>query len=77
MIGHHGSVSLLAADAASTGTGSAPIDLALTDNSRYLYAVESGTNTINGFLVQSDGSLTLLAGGPAGLPPGTTGLIAG
>jgi 6-phosphogluconolactonase (cycloisomerase 2 family) len=76
-IGHDGSLTLLAADAASTGAGSAPIDIALSRNSRYLYALTSATHSINGFRVQSDGSLTPLAIGPAGLPDGTTGLIAG
>lgn len=76
-IGHDGGLALLAADAASTGPGSAPADMALSRNSRFLYALASATHAINGFRVQSDGSLTPLAGGPAGLPPGTTGLLAG
>lgn len=76
-IGHGGSLALLAGDAASTGAGSAPIDLALTGNSRYLYALASATHAINGFRVQSDGTLTPLAGAPTGLPAGTTGLVAG
>ncbi|MGN6870981.1 MAG: lactonase family protein [Solirubrobacteraceae bacterium] len=76
-IGHDGSLTLLAADAASTGAGSAPIDIALSRDSRFLYAVASGTHAINGFAVQGDGTLTSLAGGPTGLPAGTTGLLAG
>jgi 6-phosphogluconolactonase len=76
-IGHHGDLALLAADAASTGSGSAPIDLALSRNSRFLYALGSGTHAINGFRIQSDGSLTPLSGGPGGLPAGATGLLAG
>jgi 6-phosphogluconolactonase len=75
-IGHHASLTLLAADAASTGAGSAPIDIALSRDSRYLYALASGTHAISGFSVQSDGSLTPLASGPAGLPAGATGLLA-
>lgn len=76
-IGNDGGLVLLAADAASTGPGSAPIDLALTRNSRFLYALGSATHAINGFRVQSDGSLTPLASGPAGLPAGATGLLTG
>jgi 6-phosphogluconolactonase (cycloisomerase 2 family) len=76
-IGRDGSLALLAAGAASTGSGSAPIDIALSRSSRFLYAVASGTHAINGFGVQSDGTLTPLAGGPAGLPASATGLLAG
>lgn len=76
-LGNDGGLALLAADAASTGPGSAPIDLALSRNSRFLYALGSATHAINGFRVQSDGSLTPLASGPAGLPAGATGLLAG
>jgi 6-phosphogluconolactonase (cycloisomerase 2 family) len=76
-IGHDGSLALLAADAASTGLGSAPIDIALSRHSRFLYAVASGTHAINGFRVQDDGTLTPIAGGPTGLPASATGLLAG
>jgi 6-phosphogluconolactonase len=76
-IGHHGSLTLLAADAGSTGSTSAPIDIALSRNSRYLYALGSKSGVITGFRVESDGSLTPLAGGPSGLPAAATGLLAG
>lgn len=76
-IGHDGSLALLAPAAGSTGSGSAPIDLALSRNSRFLYVLASATHAINGFRVQSDGSVTPLTGGPTGLPPSTTGLLAG
>jgi 6-phosphogluconolactonase len=60
---------------ALTGEGSAPIDLALTDSGRFLYSLNSGTNSIGAFRVQSDGSLTRL---PflGGLPPSANGLAA-
>jgi 6-phosphogluconolactonase (cycloisomerase 2 family) len=72
-----GSLELLDADgrAAVTGDGSAPIDLALTDNGRFLYSLNSGTNTIGAFRVQSDGSLTRLPF-TGGLPAGANGLAA-
>jgi 6-phosphogluconolactonase (cycloisomerase 2 family) len=73
-IGHDGSLALLAADAASTGPRSAPIDIAL---SRFLYALASGTHAINGFRADDDGSLAALAGGLAGLSGSATGLLAG
>lgn len=76
-IAHDGGLALLAADAASTGSSSAPIDLALSHGSRILYALASGTHAINGFFVQRDGSLTPIAAGPVGLPASATGLLAG
>jgi 6-phosphogluconolactonase len=76
-IGHDGSLALVARDAASTGSGSAPTDIALSRHSRFLYAVASGTHAINGFRVQDDGSLTPVAGALTGLPGSATGLLAG
>ena len=72
-----GSIELLDADGrtAVTGDGSAPIDLALTDNGRFLYSLNSGANTIGAFRVQSDGSLTRLPF-TGGLPSGANGLAA-
>lgn len=72
-----GMIKLLDADGrtAVTGDASAPIDLALTDSGRFLYSLNSGTNSIGAFRVQSDGSLTRLPF-PGGLPPGANGLAA-
>jgi 6-phosphogluconolactonase (cycloisomerase 2 family) len=58
---------------ALTGDDSAPIDLALTDGGRFLYSLNSGTNTIGAFRVRSDGSLRPLPF-TGGLPPGANGL---
>lgn len=72
-----GTIELLDADGrtAVTGDGSAPIDLALTDSGRFLYSLNSGTNTIGAFRVHSDGSLTRLPF-TGGLPAGANGLAA-
>ena len=72
-----GTIELLDADGrtAVTGDGSAPIDLALTDSGRFLYSLNSGTNTIGAFRVHSDGSLTRLPF-TGGLPTGANGLAA-
>jgi 6-phosphogluconolactonase (cycloisomerase 2 family) len=72
---HGGSLSLLNAVAASTGSGSAPTDMAVSENSRFLYVLNSGNGTVSGFRVQSDGALTpvTFAGG---LPAGAVGLAA-
>ncbi len=70
-----GSLALLDAAAASTGTGSAPTDLALSDNSRFLYALNSRDGTISGFRVQADGSLPPVTSA-TGLPTGAAGIAA-
>jgi 6-phosphogluconolactonase (cycloisomerase 2 family) len=74
-IGFDGAIELLDADGrtAVTGEGSAPIDLALTDNGRFLYSLNSGTNAIGVFRVRADGSLTPLPF-VEGLPVGANGL---
>ena len=56
-----------------TGDGSAPIDVVISDNGKYLYSLNSGTHTIGSFRIQGDGSLTPLPFA-AGLPVGTNGL---
>jgi 6-phosphogluconolactonase len=72
-----GTIELLDADGrtALTGDGSAPIDMAITDGGRFLYSLNSGTNTIGAFRVHSDGSLTRLPF-TSGLPSGANGLAA-
>ena len=59
---------------ADTGAGSAPIDLAVSRNSQFLYVLNAGTETIGAFSVNVDGSLTPVDGGASGLPAGTFGL---
>jgi 6-phosphogluconolactonase (cycloisomerase 2 family) len=49
--------------------------MALTDNGRFLYSLNSGTNTIGVFRVHSNGSLTRLPF-TGGLPSGANGLAA-
>ena len=48
--------------------------MALTENSRYLYANDGGTHMISAFRVGADGSLTRLPG--VTTPVGATGLAA-
>lgn len=73
----NGRLELLDADgiAASTGAGSAPIDMALSRGSRFLYALDSGTAAISAFRVGSGGDLEALPGA-SGLPPAAVGLAA-
>ena len=72
-----GAIALLNDDGRTgdTGSGSAPIDVVITDSGRYLYNLNSGTHTIGAFRIQSDGSLTRLPF-VGGLPAGSNGLAA-
>ena len=76
-IAFDGSLALLQADGqtANLGPGSAPIDMALSVNGRYLFVLNSGTRTISAFRVNSDGTLLPLAA-IGGLTSGTNGLAA-
>jgi 6-phosphogluconolactonase (cycloisomerase 2 family) len=72
-----GTLELLDADGrtALTGDGSAPIDMAITDSGRFLYSLNSVTNTLGAFRILSDGSLRRLPF-TDGLPAGANGLAA-
>jgi len=77
-VDHNGNIQLLDADGRTgvTGDGSAPIDMALSGNSRFLYALGSGNGTISAFRVDlGDGSLKPIPGA-SGLPAGVNGLAA-
>jgi len=56
-------------------TGSGDIDMALSNNSRYLFTLNSGDDTISAFRVHADGSLSPLPGASS-IPPGANGLAA-
>jgi WD40 repeat protein len=62
-----GSLSLLDADGVTGVTGLGPIDMALSVNSHFLHALNSGDGTISAFRVNHDGSLSSLPG-VAGIP---------
>jgi 6-phosphogluconolactonase (cycloisomerase 2 family) len=76
-VSHDGSLSLLDPSGVSgyTGAGSHPTDMALSNNSRYLYALTTFSHGISVFEVGSDGSLTPVAGA-SGLVPTAVGLAA-
>ena len=77
-VDHQGRLSLLNADG-RTGVLAAtshPIDLGFSHNSRYLYALTTGTPLgIAGFRVAENGSLTALPG-VSGIPASAAGLVA-
>jgi len=70
-----GSLTLLNATAADTGMGSAPIDMDLSVNSRLLFVLLGGSQSVASFRVWRNGNLTLIdtAGG---LPLGAQGIAA-
>jgi len=71
-----GSLSLVEGDGATAIVSGGVNDIALNENSRYLYVLQVGpTPAIHAFRVQPDGHLEPL-GPVAGLPAGTTGLAA-
>jgi 6-phosphogluconolactonase len=70
-----GSLTLLNPVAASTGMGSAPIDMTLSVNSRFLFVLLGGSQSVASFRIGGNGSLTPVdtAGG---LPLGAQGIVA-
>lgn len=60
---------------ATTGAGSAPIDMTFSDRGELLHVLGSGNGTITSFAVSPRGALRKL-GSVGGLPAGTNGLVA-
>ena len=61
-----GSLTLLNAQAASTGTGTIPIDLDFAAGDRFLYVLEGGSGDIATFDVGAGGTLSAQQVTPAG-----------
>jgi 6-phosphogluconolactonase len=70
-----GRLSLLQGVAGSTGAGSAPTDMALTGDSRFLYVRTAGSGSVAGFRIGAGGTLTPI-GTAAGVPIGSQGIAA-
>jgi 6-phosphogluconolactonase (cycloisomerase 2 family) len=66
-------LSLLAGVAANTGADSSPIDMALSNNNRFLYVHESGDQTVGAYEVGSRGDLTFI-GEFGTIPQGAQGI---
>ena len=64
---------MLHAVAGNTGAGTAPIDMALSENGRYLYVREFTKGMVDGFRIEWDGSLTPV-GSAKGVPLGAQGI---
>ena len=69
----NGGVTLAFSVAANTGTGSAPLDLAVSSDGRFLYVNEAGSHLIGGYRIGTGGTLVALSGAPV-LPAGASGL---
>lgn len=71
----NGSISLVLSVAANTGVGSAPLDLQVSSNGRFLYVNEAGAHTIGGYRLGAGGTLIAVPGGPV-LPASASGIAA-
>lgn len=56
-VGFDGTLGLLNSVAASTGSGSSPLDEAISNDSRYLYVLTPAVGKVQGFTIALDGSL--------------------
>ena len=76
-IAHDGGPTLLTPSGRTgdTGSGSSPIDLASSDDGRFLYSLNSRAHSIGAFRIEPDGQLTALPFA-SGLPAGANGLAA-
>lgn len=76
-VARNGSIALRDADGRTgdTGTGSGPLDIAFTNNDRFIYTLNNGTRNLGAFRVQANGALVAISGAK-GLPIGANGLAA-
>jgi 6-phosphogluconolactonase len=74
-VARNGALSLLDDDGVTAGSGSRPIDAALSRDGRYLYVLGGGDGSMSVYRVRPNGVLVPL-GGVHGLPEGTNGLAA-
>ena len=73
-IAESGSLTLVDADAAFTGDGSTPIDLAASNDGQFLYVLKSATGEIAAFRVNGTTLTPLFTQG--GLPLSIQGIVA-
>jgi 6-phosphogluconolactonase len=74
-IAHSGAIALVQSVAASTGAGTAPLDLGVSSNGRFLYVREAGVSAIATYRVGPGANLSQVPG-TVTLPAGATGLAA-
>ncbi|KKO99658.1 hypothetical protein THAR02_08242 [Trichoderma harzianum] len=61
-VAQNGTATLIKGDAALTGDGSEPVDLALSSDGTYLYNLLRGSGAIAAWKIQADGSLQSIGG---------------
>jgi 6-phosphogluconolactonase len=74
-VGPGGQLTLLNAASATTGSGTVPLDMAISANSEFLYVLDDGTGEVSAFRIEPDGSLTALSSAGS-LPSGSQGIAA-
>jgi 6-phosphogluconolactonase (cycloisomerase 2 family) len=74
-IGFDGTLLLLNAVAANTGSGSGPLDAAISNDKRYLYFLTPGTGNLQGFALATDGSISPV-NSVSPIPASAAGLVA-
>ena len=75
LVGGKAEINLIASAAASTGAGSAPAELAVSQVGDFLFVVCPGNGTLQSFQISSGGAATP-AGSVDGIPAGAAGLAA-
>jgi 6-phosphogluconolactonase (cycloisomerase 2 family) len=73
--GEDGTLTLVNSVAGDTGAGSAPIDMALNNSSRFLYVLVGASQSVASFRVERNGNLTSIDS-DGGLPLGAQGIAA-
>jgi 6-phosphogluconolactonase (cycloisomerase 2 family) len=76
-VAFNGALRLLSADGqtANTGSGSTPLNAAISNDNRFLFVLTPGSGNVQGFAISLDGSLTSLSQ-VAGIPASASGLVA-
>ena len=76
-VGFSGALRLLNGDGitANTGSGSTPLDAAMSNDNRFLYILTPGSSNIQGFTISPDGILSPLTEA-TGIPASASGLAA-
>ena len=73
MVHANGSITLSLSVAGNTGVGSAPLDLQVSSDGRFLYVNLAGTHVISGYWIGAGGMLVAVSGAPV-IPAGTSGI---
>jgi 6-phosphogluconolactonase (cycloisomerase 2 family) len=73
MVHANGTIDLSLSVAGNTGPGSAPLDLQVGSDGRFLYVNEAGAHVVGGYWIGAGGMLTAVSGAPV-LPASASGI---